>query len=416
MDYNPRKIEEKLEQWLDRREAIIIRGPRQSGKTTLLLHLKEKYGGHYVTLEDEDALKSFENAPKEFASRFLGEKRNNLFIDEAQYSKKAGKIIKQIFDLFSDRLKFFITGSGSFDVRVEIGKYLVGRAIYFELLPLDFEEFLLWKARDLQKIFRMYREAVKEFILEEKTIDVSPAFESEFKALLQEYLIFGGFPAIVKTGDKETKKELLKNLMRTYIEKDVFFFFNVRHMEKFRSLITYLGLNAGSILEISSICRELKMDYKTVESYISVLVSTGIVNLIPPFYRNLTTELKKAKKAYFIDTGLRNAVIGNFLPVENRTDGGVLLENFVLNELKSLFTDNRLSYWRTAGKAEVDFILRLEDRLIPVEAKSTAKIERGFLSFLKTYKPSRALVISEHEFKTVEIEQTKVAFIPYFFI
>ncbi|MEM0172772.1 MAG: ATP-binding protein [Metallosphaera sp.] len=415
MEYYPRKIEEKLERWLHGKEAIIIRGPRQSGKTTLLLHLKDKHGGHYVTLEDEDALRSFESAPKEFASRFLEEGRTNLFIDEAQYSKKAGKVIKLLFDLFSDRLKIFVTGSGSFDVKVEIGKYLVGRAVYFELLPLDFEEFLLWKARDLHKVFCMYREAIREFFLDGKIIDVSPAFESEFKSLLQEYLIFGGFPAIVKVDDEETKKELLKNLVRTYMEKDVFFFFNVRQMEKFRSLITYLALNSGSLLEISSVSRELRMDYKTIESYISVLVSTGVINLISPFHRNLTTELKKSKKAYFVDTGLRNAVIGNFLSIESRTDKGILLENFVLNELKSLFTD-RLNYWRTTGKAEVDFVLNLEDKIIPVEVKSTAKMERGFLSFLKTYKPSQALVVSDHEFKIVEIERTKVAFIPHFFV
>ncbi|MBO3800612.1 MAG: ATP-binding protein, partial [Candidatus Brockarchaeota archaeon] len=345
MEYSPRKIEEKLEQWLDRKEVIVIRGPRQSGKTTLLLHMRDKYGGHYVTLEDEDMLKSFENAPKEFASRFLGEKRNNLFIDEAQYSKKAGKTIKLIFDLFSDKLKIFVTGSGSFDIKVEIGKYLVGRAVYFELLPLDFEEFLQWKARDLHKVFLSYREAVREFVLEGKTIDVSPAFKSEFKSLLQEYLIFGGFPAIVNADDKEVKKELLKNLVRTYVEKDVFFFFNVRQIEKFRSLITYIGLNSGFLLDVSSISRELKMDYKTVESYISVLVSTGIISLVSPFYRNLSTELKKSRKAYFVDTGLRNAVIGNFLPLENRTDKGILFENFVLNELKSTFVD-KLNYWR----------------------------------------------------------------------
>ncbi|MBO3831832.1 MAG: ATP-binding protein [Candidatus Brockarchaeota archaeon] len=415
MEYNPRKIEEKLEKWFPRKEAIIIRGPRQSGKTTLLLHLKEKHGGHYVTLEDEDMLKSFENTPKEFVNRFLGEERSILFIDEAQYCSKAGKIIKLLFDLFSDKLKLFITGSGSFDVKVEVGKYLVGRAIYFELLPLDFEEFLLWKARDLHKVFLSYREAVREFIFEGKIIDVNPVFESEFKSLLQEYLVFGGFPAIVKANEEDMKKELLKNLVRTYMEKDIFFFFNVRQLEKFRSLLTYMGLNLGSILDVSSICRELKIDYKTVESYVSVLVSTGIISLVSPFYRNLSTELKKAKKAYFVDTGLRNAIIGNFLPLENRTDKGVLFENFVFNELKAVFAD-KLNYWRTTGKAEIDFILRLGSKIIPIEVKSTAKTERGFLSFLKTYKPSQALVISEHEFKTVNIEQTKVAFIPHFFI
>jgi len=102
-------------------------------------------------LEDEEILRAFEEAPREFASRFLGDKI--LFIDEAQYCKDAGRRVKLIHDLFSNRLKIFLTGSGSFDIKVEVGKHLVGRGIYFELLPLDFEEFLMWKAKDLHNVF-----------------------------------------------------------------------------------------------------------------------------------------------------------------------------------------------------------------------------------------------------------------------
>ncbi|MEM5773232.1 MAG: ATP-binding protein [Candidatus Aenigmatarchaeota archaeon] len=413
MEYYPRKIEEKMSKWLKRREIVLIKGPRQSGKTTLLLHLKEKLGGGYTTLEDEDMLAALESSPKEFASRFLEKKL--LFIDEAQYCKKVGKKIKLIYDLFSDKLKLFVTGSGSFDIKVEVGKYLVGRAIYFELLPLDFEEFLLWKAPDLHKIFSSYKAAVKDFILNGKPIRIELVFEHEFKSLLQEYLIFGGFPAVVKEEDEEIKKELLKNLVRTYLEKDVFFFLNIRHLEKFRNLLNYLSFNNGSLVEFSSIMREFKIDFKTLEYYLTILKSTYIIDLIPPFYKNLSTELKKAKKIYFIDTGLRNSLINNFLPIESRTDKGILFENFVLNELRANFED-KICYWRTTGKAEVDFVLQLDQNVIPVEVKSGVKLRKGFLSFLNTYKPKRALVITEREFKTEKIGQTEVAFVPHFFI
>lgn len=412
MEYYPRKIEKNLERWLKRKETILIKGPRQSGKTTLLLHLKEKLGGSYVTLEDENMLKTFESNPKEFAKRFMVTK--NLFIDEAQYSKKAGKLIKLIFDLFSDKLKLFVTGSGSFDIKVEIGKHLVGRAVYFELLPLDFEEFLLWKAKDLHKLFLDYRKSIKNFVLNGKEINAKPAFEQEFNFLLEEYIIFGGFPAIVKENDKETKKELLRNLTRTYFEKDVFFFLNIRHIEKFRNLLNYLSFNTGSLLEVSSLMRELSMDYKTAENYLSILSNTYIISLLSPFYKNLATELKKSKKIYFNDVGLRNSIINNFLPLESRTDKGILFENFVFNELKNL--EGKINYWRTTGKAEVDFILSLGQELIPVEVKSQGRPKKGFLSFLKTYKPKKALVFTEKEFEIKKIEQTKVAFVPHFFI
>ena len=358
-------------------------------------------------------LKTFEEAPKEFAMRFL-DGRVFLFLDEAQYSRKVGKNVKLLFDLFSDKLKLIVTGSGSFDIKVEVGKYLVGRAVYFELFPLSFEEFLLWRAKDLYRIFLEYKSQVKSFLLNNGEIDVSPAFHREFNSLLEEYVVFGGFPAIVKERSEKIKIELLKNLARTYVEKDVFFFLNIREVEKFKKLLNYLSLTVGSLLELSSLMREIGMDYKTLESYLSILVNTYIISLISPLHKNLITELRKAKKVYFIDTGLRNSLINNFLPLENRTDKGALLENFILNELRDLGFS--IKYWRTSGKAEVDFIVELQNQLVPVEVKSFGKIKRGFLSFINTYKPKNAIVFTENEFTIKRINNTRIAFLPHFFI
>jgi len=415
MEYYPRKIEKNIESWLKNKETILIKGPRQSGKTTLLLHLKEKYGGNYVTFEDDEMLISFEKNPKEFAKRYIINEKNLLFIDEAQYCKEAGKKIKLIFDLYADKLKILVTGSGSFDIKVQIGKYLVGRAIYFDLLQLDFEEFLLWKAKDLHKIFIDYKKSIQDFILEKEDINIQPVFEQEFKNLLQEYLLFGGYPAIVKEEDEMIKKELLKNLTRTYLERDVFFFFNIMHLEKFKQLMNYLSFNNGSLIEISSIMSDLHIDFKTIENYLSILSNTSIVSLISPYYKNLTTELKKAKKIYFNDLGLRNSIINNFLTLESRIDRGTLLENYILNELRSNF-NGKINHWRTTGKAEVDFILNIGKDVVPIEVKSSTKIGKSFLSFLKTYKPKRALVFTEKEVGLKKLQNTKVAYIPHFFI
>jgi len=413
MEYYPRKIEEKLDKWLRRREVIVVKGPRQSGKTTLLLHLREKLGGRYVTLEDDEVLRTLENAPKEFASRFLEEKI--LFIDEAQYCKDVGKKIKLIYDSFSNRLKVFLTGSGSFDIKVEVGKHLVGRGVFFELLPLDFEEFLMWRAKDLHSLFLEYKRALTDFILAGRESDVKVAFEQEFKTLFNEYLVFGGFPAVVKENDLEIRKELLKSLMQTYLEKDVFLFLNIRHIEKFRSLLQYLSFNISSILEASSVMSEFKMDFKTVESYLTILENTYLIYLVRPFYKNLSTELKKARKIYFTDTGLRNAVINNFVQFESRTDKGSLIENFILNELKTNL-GKEVRYWRTTGKAEVDFILKLNSEAIPIEVKTRGKLERGFRSFLEAYKPKRAVVFTEDRFEFETIGDTRILYAPHFFI
>ncbi|MEM0492696.1 MAG: ATP-binding protein [Candidatus Thermoplasmatota archaeon] len=416
MEYYPRKIEENLEEWMKRKEVILIKGPRQSGKTTLLKHLQQKHGGHYVTLEDEDLLQSFEKNLKEFVKRYTENEHNLLFIDEAQYSKNAGKNLKLMYDLFSDKIKVCATGSGSFDVKVEIGKHLVGRAVYFQLFPLDFEEFLIWKAKDLHKIFTDYKKTIQDFLLEkETTITTEPVFQQEFKSLLQEYLLFGGYPAIVKEEDTQVKIELLKNLTRTYLEKDVFFFFNIMHLEKFKKVLSYLSFNNGSLLEISSIMSELHMDFKTIENYLSILSNTSIISLLSPYYKNLTTELKKARKIYFNDLGIRNSILNNFLPLESRLDRGIILENFVLNEISKHF-EGKINYWRTTGKAEVDFILHLDSNVIPIEVKSQTNPGKSFLSFIHSYKPKRALVFTEKEFGVKQIEHTKIGFIPHYFI
>jgi hypothetical protein len=155
------------------------------------------------------------------------------------------------------------------------------------------------------------------------------------------------------------------------------------------------------------------MDYKTADNYISILSNTYLISLVSPFYRNLSTELRKSKKLYFVDIGLRNSIINNFLPLENRNDRGMLLENFIFNELRHDF--EKINYWRTAGKAEVDFIVNANDSLIPVEVKSETKITRGFLSFIKTYKPKRAVVFTFRDFKVKKIGETEVAFVPHYF-
>jgi len=414
MDYLPRKIEKKLERWINREEIILIKGPRQSGKTTFLKHLEERYGGEYISLEIEEYAEAIKKDPISFAKRFLNKKF--LYIDEAQYVKDIGKYLKIIQDNFKGKLKLIVTGSGSFEVKENLGKYLVGRAVYFELLPLTFEEFLLWKRENLYSLYKEYNSLFWKFLKDEEVLLRSPIFEKEFIELLEEFIIFGGFPAIVKEKDIQIKVELLKNLIQTYLEKDVFFFLNVRQLHKFKNFLKSLALNIGNIIEISSFSREFKMDFRTVEEYLNILIYTYIIELLLPFHKSLITELKKSKKLYFIDTGLRNALINNFVSFSERSDRGFLLENFVLSELRK--NELETKYWRTAGKAEIDFIVFLENKTIPLEVKITPKIEKSLYSFIRTYKPERAVIMNLN-FSDVfikKINSTELAFIPCFYL
>lgn len=414
MEYFPRKIEKKLEEWLEKGYVILIKGARQTGKTTLLKHLQERYGGTYISLEFEDFAKALVKDPLTFGKRFVEKKY--LYIDEAQYVKNIGKYIKILHDFYKDKLKIIITGSGSFEIKENLGKYLVGRAVYFELFPLSFEEFLLWKDKELHKIFKEYFNGLQNFLFKERAFKKIISFEKEFLNYWQEFIIYGGFPAIVKEKDNEAKIFLLKNLLQTYLEKDIFFFLGVRDLEKFRNFLKVLSYMSGYLLELNSLIKEIKLDYKTAVNYLNLLIHTYIIDLLSPYHKNLITELKKIKKIYFLDTGLRNAILNNFSLFDNRTDRGELLETFVFSELKKLGLE--IKFWRTAGKAEIDFIISSEKGPIPVEAKLTPEIKRGFLSFLKTYHPEKALMISLNleEIELKRFNHTKLLIFPCFYL
>ena len=414
MEYYPRKIEKNLKPWIKRKEIVIIRGARQTGKTTLLKHLQEEYGGKYFTLEDQEIKEAIEKDPKLFLESIKKEKI--VYLDEMQYLKNAGKILKFLFDLTEGKPKFVITGSGSFEIKVEIGRYLVGRCVYFELFPLDFEEFLEWKNKELKEVYQKYKKEILDWLFDKrKRIKKEIIFEKEFLRHLKEYLIFGGFPAIVKEKEKENKIVLLRNLLRTYVEKDIFFFLGIRHFEKFLNVLKYLAFNITSLLEISNISQELKIDYKTLRHYLNILEETYLIKLIPPFYKNLSTELKKVKKIYFLDLGLRNALLNNFLEIEKREDAGKILENYIFIEMKDIF--EQIKYWRTTGKAEIDLIGIKNQKIYPIEIKShQRKIERSFMSFLEKYNVKRGIVFSLGKVEERKIGKSKVLFVPHFLV
>ncbi|PKM91866.1 MAG: hypothetical protein CVU81_03570 [Euryarchaeota archaeon HGW-Euryarchaeota-1] len=157
------------------------------------------------------------------------------------------------------------------------------------------------------------------------------------------------------------------------------------------------------------------MSHRDAETYLNVLQATHIISLVLPFYKNLTTELKKNPKLYFLDLGIRNAVLNNFSPFDNRSDRGTLSENFVFRQLVSSY-DFKINFWRTTGKAEVDFILTKGDKVIPVEVKLTkGNLGKSFHSFLDAYNPKRALVVTLNEFGQKKVKNTIVYFVPIYY-
>jgi predicted AAA+ superfamily ATPase len=417
----PRDIEANLVKWIERREAYAIKGPRQSGKTTLLRILEDslkKKGINTVFLnfEDPDVLEAFEANPKEYVKSFLTKEGKYCFLmDEYHYVKDPGKKLKLLCDTF-ENVKFIVTGSSSLELSGAMAQFLVGRVFFFELFPFSFHEFLVAKDLRLAKIYEEKNRKVKEFLLSGKAEVEQDIFIKEFMPFFNQYVIFGGYPAVIKAEDFETKRMILKNIYDTYISKDVIEFLKVTDALKYRHVVRALAVLTGNLINYNEICSTCQTYYKELKRIISILSETYVISLIQPFFKNPITELRKVPKVYFFDLGLRNYIINNFNPLNKRTDNGALIENLIFLSLKNGFPETTINYWRTIAKAEVDFVLRIKDEIIPIEIKyqnfKEPKISRSLRNFIKSYKTKKALVVTKDFWSKMRLNDASILFVP----
>ena len=410
MVYIKREIEKKLEQWLDSREILAIRGARQSGKTTLLMRIKDilknkgvdKERIHYISFEDDITRIKFEENVKEFIEFYMTSKKKHYFLlDEVQYIKDAGKKLKLVFDSFNNA-KLIITGSSSFDL-TNLGSYLVGRVIFFNLYPFSFLEFLRSKEKKYENLYKKLK-----INLDEKEIKLeSTVFLDELNKYLHEYLTFGSYPRIVLEKDLNKKKELLKNLFITYVEKDIVGMYGIKYREKVVKLLKAVAYTSGNVVNYETLSNNSEIKYHDVRNLLPLLEDSFVIFIVKPFYKNLMNELRKNPKIYFMDYGIRNYLLEKF---ENIVFDK-LYENFVHNELKRFYD---IRYWRTTAKTEVDFVLT--NKTLPIEVKIKPKITRSFRSFIQHYKPEKALILNLNNIDTTEINRCKVYMLPFVYI
>lgn len=432
--YFPRLLLEKLQKWIDRREIFAIKGPRQSGKTTILKILRDwliKEKGVkpeniiFITFEDRDILEKFSLDPKSYLKSFIGERKNEKFyflIDEFHYLKNGGQTLKLLYDIF-ENVKFIITGSSSLELTGKTAKFLVGRVFSFELWQLSFEEFIKVKSSQLLNVYKEKSELVKNFILEGKNFP-SPKkdiFGKDFQKLFEEYAIWGSYPEVIKTNDEETKTVILKNIYDTYITQDIIELLEITDYSRFKTLVALLSSQIGNLINYNNLAQDTQSYFKEIKGHLSILEETYIISLLKPFFTNKLSELKKNPKVYFIDIGLRNYILGNFQGLLFRPDLGQIVENVVFSQLKFNQKDlYLLKYWRTLGKAEVDFILEEKGEIIPLEVKysffKSPKISRGFRSFISEYKPKRAIILTKNFWGEFKINSTLIKFIPTWYL
>jgi len=364
-----RTIFKRIEQYLFKGKIIVIYGARQVGKTTLVKELIKKYpeDAIYLNCDEPDVRTLLSNKTSTELKFILGNKKL-VVIDEAQRVKNIGITLKLMIDNFPKK-QIVVTGSSSFDLTGEIAEPLTGRKIEFILFPFSLEELL-----------QLY----------------SPL---ELKRLLPRFLVFGMYPEVVLK--PEISQEILKSIAYSYAFKDIFKLYQIRNPEVLEKLLQALSLQLGNEVSYNELAGLTGVDKNTIANYLRILEQAFIVFKLPPFSRNLRNELKKLRKVFFYDVGVRNAYINNFNPVHLRDDVGRIWENFVITErMKVLYNHGiytNFYFWRR-DKREIDLIEERGGMLYAYEIKWKKKKIRVPKIFKEAYPNSEFFVITQGNF------------------
>lgn len=366
--YIKRNLEGTILKYLDYPEIIAVVGARQAGKTTMISRIingLDKTAA--VSFDDQNTLNLFEKETEDFIKSYV--KGNKyLFIDEFQYAKNGGKILKYIFD--TQKIKIIISGSSAIDLTIRALRYLVGRVLIFNLYPFNFNEFLLAKDKDLLKLFQGYQEQVRKF--SGNKIKISKIIHNKLLEHYEEYLLFGGYPRAVLADGPEAKKEILRNIYNTYFLREVRDILGLIDDYKLNNLIQGLALQTGNLIDYSELGRLSDCSFPTVKRYLNFLEKTYVCGFVRPFFKNKRTEIVKNPKVYFLDTGLRNFAADDFRKLDKRLDKGALLENGLVQQF--IKEEYKFNFWRDKKGNEIDFILSLGDgKTVALESKSYLK-------------------------------------------
>jgi len=336
-----RQLKTLIKKRLFKKKAIIVVGPRQVGKTTLLKMLATDTDRNVLIWNcDEPDIRHKLTEPTSTELRAETAGADLILIDEAQRVRNIGITLKLLIDNFPDK-QIVATGSSSIELSNSINEPLTGRKHEFVMLPLS----------------------VNELMNEYGAVDE--------RRLLDRRLIYGSYPEVVNHEGEE--REALTDLVGSYLYKDIFSFQDVRKPEIVEQLLQSLALQLGSEVSFNEIGRLLGLNSITVQRYIDLLEKSFVVFHLRSFSRNVRSELKKSRKIYFYDNGVRNALIGDFKPLDLRSDVGALWENYLISErLKNNAYNSfygKSYFWRTQQQQEIDYIEDVDGTLNAYEFK-----------------------------------------------
>jgi hypothetical protein len=360
-----RDVQKLIEDSFHKGKAILIFGARQVGKSTLVEQLLKKKDYLYLNGDDADVREIFVNATST-RLKTIANNKTIVFIDEAQRIPNIGLTLK----IFTDRLKqvqVIATGSSAFELTAQVNEPLTGRKFEFMLYPLSFNEMVQHHG-----------------LLEEKR-------------LLEQRMIYGYYPEIVSSAGNE--KRLLKLLANSYLYKDLLMLEQVKKPLILSKLLKALALQLGSEVNYQEIAQLVDSDYKTVDKYIDLLEKAFVIFRLPALNRNVRNEIKKGKKIYFYDCGIRNAVLNNFKLLNERTDTGALWENYIIAERIKFLSNNEREadhyFWRTTQQQEIDLVEETNEGLAAYEFKWSKNARARFSStFITNYPGTSSKVIT----------------------
>lgn len=365
----PREAENLVLSSLEPNKVLVLLGPRRVGKTILLKRIRKRLDKNALMFNGEDF-----SVQEVLARRSVHHYQdmldgaNCLIIDEAQFVPEIGSILKLMVDGIPG-LQIVISGSSAFDISSYLGDPLTGR----------------------KKTLYLFGLSDKELYQTEKV--------TEHKSGLNKRLVFGSYPELLQKEDNTQKVEYLKELIHSYLFKDILAFENLKNAEKIYNLLRLIAHQIGSVVSYAELGKQLAMSKNTVEKYLDLLSKVFVLIKVEGYSRNLRKEITKSPRWYFLDNGIRNASISNFALIENRNDIGMLWENYMVSErlkyqsYRRLFPNN--FFWRTYDQQEVDWVEEQDGKLYGYEFKwNENKKVKAPIAWKKNYPESEFKVIN----------------------
>jgi len=381
-----REIIKKIEEQLFNKKILILKGARQTGKTTIMKYLKNKLQEKNQTtlflsadnlsevniFKTPQTLIDYLNIHLNFSKDFF---KNPLFlfIDEFQYIKNAGLFLKNLFDQYQNKLKIIVSGSSSLEITKNT-EFLTGRHFSFLIDRISFFEFFNYKYPQIQ----LKKTSITNWIEIQKYYQVlKPNLEQSFL----EYLQFGAYPEVILQKKLNNKKLELETLINTYLEKDIINFLRVENIRVFQDLIKIFASNPGSLLSIRELADTLQSSQETIKKYINILEGTYVCTRLKPFFTNAKKSIRRMPKVFINDLGIINLMNNDLTNFTNKINLGDIVENFMYLELFRRYKKD-LFFYRTVSGSEIDFVIE-KNEITLIEIKYRNNPPKNFAPFIK---------------------------------